>query len=772
VEYCYAMTESRRKLEQAIVGALQNNNVNDDSASEICQLLNHARLYKEALELLKEPIKKVKPLMQARALTLLGYMIKVGDIDLAIELATVRWMDRLIKVAKTKDDIVRDAVHQNIVDWVSRFGNESQFAEFGIAYNRLKAKGATMPSPNPDMMPVPKKPGAGSPSVSRGGPRGDSVKSSSASATKTPSRFTFSATTTPAQNASKVDQLMANVTADIRALQIGLQDPSRLNTQTIDNCKRHQHKIMLVLSTDLEESYTFQLIQLYDQLGEYLEIYDAINSAESGGVRATGPSQPRAAGAGASSSSSSSALPRQDSDDQEGNAEELEALKQRLAQCREEREAVEAQCVKLRAQVNDVRVKTSMAGEGHVAAQQQGLASMVRNTARASRRILATSRQQVSDMRQSCNEIKRKSSAYANMWNQEVEQLQSFANKAAKAEAKGYDTLKMLYINEMKMRKKLYNQIQEFRGNTRIFCRARPLNAAERKMGPDGAEAVDFPSATGDQILIKGGGQPKIFEVDGAFKPTDKNTKVFDLAGETVCSAVDGYNVCMFAYGNTGTGKTHTMVGDAKDPGIVQLTLDKIFETKKERAETENIEVTMSVLDIANEQIKDLFNPDRTGLVVNTSNERGCYIDDLTSLPVASTEDGQGKLARALQNRTKGDDHASRAALLVQFQISAEDTQSKTNTAGKLWLVDLPGAEKQDKMCINLGNCMEKMMAKLKSDQIPFKGSKLTHLLQDCLAGSAKQIFYVCISPSKAKGDETASCLAWAFRVRGVILGS
>ena len=103
------MTDSRRKLEQAIVGALQNNNVNDDSASEICQLVAHGRYYKEALEILKEPIKKVKPLMQARALALLGHMIKVGEIDLAVEVATVRWMDRLIKVAKTKDDIVRSS---------------------------------------------------------------------------------------------------------------------------------------------------------------------------------------------------------------------------------------------------------------------------------------------------------------------------------------------------------------------------------------------------------------------------------------------------------------------------------------------------------------------------------------------------------------------------------------------------------------------------------------------------------------------------------------
>jgi hypothetical protein len=173
-----------------------------------------------------------------------------------------------------------------------------------------------------------------------------------------------------------------------------------------------------------------------------------------------------------------------------------------------------------------------------------------------------------------------------------------------------------------------------------------------------------------------------------------------------------------------------------------------------------------------NEQITDLFEPRRTGLSVSISEQQGCYIDGLTKVECASGDEALSRIQQAMQNRPKGEEHASRSALIVHFQIHAEDTQTRGHANGKLYIIELPGAERQDKGNMNLGNVMEKIIAKSKSDQVPFKQAKLTHLLQDCLTGSAKQLFYICISPSLAKAEQSNASLAWAFRVRGVILGS
>uniref|UniRef100_A0A6T2HID9 Kinesin motor domain-containing protein n=1 Tax=Eutreptiella gymnastica TaxID=73025 RepID=A0A6T2HID9_9EUGL len=732
--------EVKRSLEAKITGALQTGFVDDDVAFEITNTAMEGRAYKEALEVFKDPIKKDKPQIQIRALTLMGCMIRVGENQLAAALATSKWRDRLLKVAKSKDETVRDVLCQQVADWHFRYqGQGQEYAEFTIMFNRLKSKGFRMPEH-----------------------RGSSRATTRTSSTSAPPGTRFTMTTTPEENAKKVDELMENVQADLRSMQIGLQDLSQLNRNVVENCKRHQNKIMLVLSTDLEESYTFKLIALYDQLGEYFDILKAIESAD-----------PAAGGASSSGSASAAAAGAETAEDEDESAE-LEALRNTLEQRKSEREACEAQCVRLRAELNDVKVKKSMVNSGaEDTHKKEELLGMVRKTIRASRGILADAKQQAAQMRIHCASLKRDSFAYAHSWEKEMAHLQTICDKAAKAEAKGFETLKKLYLNEMQMRKKLYNKIQEFRGNTRIYCRLRPLSQAERAQGANGVECVDLPTAT--EVVVRATGKPKIFEVDGGFKSSAKTAQIFEYedAGGVVPSAVDGYNVCIFAYGDTGTGKTHTMQGDGKgDPGVIQLAIQKLYQTKQQRLQTEKIEIQLSVLEIVNEQITDLFEPRRTGLSVSISEQQGCYIDGLTKVECASGDEALSRIQQAMQNRPKGEEHASRSALIVHFQIHAEDTQTRGHANGKLYIIELPGAERQDKGNMNLGNVMEKIIAKSKSDQVPFKQAKLTHLLQDCLTGSAKQLFYICISPSLAKAEQSNASLAWAFRVRGVILGS
>ena len=108
------------------------------------------------------------------------------------------------------------------------------------------------------------------------------------------------------------------------------------------------------------------------------------------------------------------------------------------------------------------------------------------------------------------------------------------------------------YKRECRLRKQLYNQLMELRGNIRVYCRVRPISAAEMA---DGADSVRFPQE--DEITVLAERGPKSFEFDRVFSPESSQTLVFEDTAPLIASVLDGYNVCSFAYGQTGSGKTY-----------------------------------------------------------------------------------------------------------------------------------------------------------------------------------------------------------------------
>ena len=176
-------------------------------------------------------------------------------------------------------------------------------------------------------------------------------------------------------------------------------------------------------------------------------------------------------------------------------------------------------------------------------------------------------------------------------------------------------------------------------GNIRVFCRCRPFNAEEVVTGA--RVAVDFLSARDGEITIKSNGLPKrTFKFDAVFGPqadqgnfptsTDQNSlyrlkwyfgsdpllfivfffqlaDVFEDTSPFATSVLDGYNVCIFAYGQTGTGKTYTMEGTENARGVNYRTLEQIFHIISERKKLFKYEICVSVLEVYNEQIRDLL---------------------------------------------------------------------------------------------------------------------------------------------------------------------
>ncbi|KAK4844077.1 hypothetical protein QYF36_016189 [Acer negundo] len=349
---------------------------------------------------------------------------------------------------------------------------------------------------------------------------------------------------------------------------------------------------------------------------------------------------------------------------------------------------------------------------------------------------------------------------------------------------------KMKYNEEQAKRKELHNQIQETKGNIRVFCRCRPLNKEEILAA--NATVVDFDVAkNGDLGILTSSSTKKIFKFDRVYTPKDDQVDVFADASPMVISVLDGYNVCIFAYGQTGTGKTFTMEGTVQNRGVNYRTLEQLFEISKERSETFTYNISVSVLEVYNEQIRDLLatSPASKKLEIKQSSEGCHHVPGIVEAKVDSIREVWNVLQAGSNARSVGsnnvNEHSSRSHCMLCITVKAKNLINGECTKSKLWLVDLAGSERlaktdaqgerlKEAQNINrslsaLGDVIYALATK--SSHIPYRNSKLTHLLQDSLGGDSKTLMFVQISPSEQDLSETLSSLNFATRVRGIELG-
>ncbi|KAI3747557.1 hypothetical protein L6452_10049 [Arctium lappa] len=353
------------------------------------------------------------------------------------------------------------------------------------------------------------------------------------------------------------------------------------------------------------------------------------------------------------------------------------------------------------------------------------------------------------------------------------------------------EDLKMKYNEEQAKRRKLHNQVEDAKGNIRVFCRCRPLSKTEASAGC--STVVDFDAAgNGELGVLNSGSTKKTFRFDRVFTPSDNQVDVFAHASPLVTSVLDGYNVCIFAYGQTGTGKTFTMEGTEGNRGVNYRTLEELFKISKERIDTFTYNISVSVLEVYNEQIRDLLatpSPSSKKLEVKQASEGFHNIPGLVEAKVENIKEVWNVLQAGSSARVVGsnnvNEHSSRSHCMLSIMVRAKNLLNGECTKSKLWLVDLAGSERlaktdaqgerlKEAQNINrslsaLGDVISALANK--SSHIPYRNSKLTHLLQDSLGGDSKTLMFVQISPSEHDLSETLSSLNFATRVRGVELG-
>jgi kinesin family protein 3/17 len=325
----------------------------------------------------------------------------------------------------------------------------------------------------------------------------------------------------------------------------------------------------------------------------------------------------------------------------------------------------------------------------------------------------------------------------------------------------------------------------------KVVVRVRPLNSKEKSNGSQSIIEVDREL---NQISIMNlkSQVPKTFAFDAVYETTCTQQSVYDeTAFPLVESVLEGYNGTIFAYGQTGCGKTFTMVGDPSVQelkGIIPNSFAHVFGYIGDADTLNCFLVRISYSEIYNEDIRDLLNYDpNSKLELRENKDKGIYVKGLSMMPVKSIKDIENAMEFGNKHRvTKGtnmNEKSSRSHAI--FTIYIESTETKEGRtiikAGKLNLVDLAGSEKQKKtgaagdrlkeaIEINLslsalGNVISALVDGNVS-HVPYRDSKLTRLLQDSLGGNTKTVMIAVASPADYNYEESLSTLRYASRAK------
>ncbi|KAG9267971.1 kinesin-1 heavy chain [Astyanax mexicanus] len=316
----------------------------------------------------------------------------------------------------------------------------------------------------------------------------------------------------------------------------------------------------------------------------------------------------------------------------------------------------------------------------------------------------------------------------------------------------------------------------------KVMCRFRPLNGSELLRGDK-----YIPKFQGEDNVVVGG-KPYMF--DRVFQSNTSQEQVYNACAQKIVKDVlEGYNGTIFAYGQTSSGKTHTMEGNLHDPdgmGIIPRIVQDIFNYIYSMDENLEFHIKVSYFEIYLDKIRDLLDVSKTNLSVHEDKNRVPYVKGCTERFVCSPEEVMDTIDEGKSNRhvavTNMNEHSSRSHSIFLINVKQENTQTEQKLSGKLFLVDLAGSEKVSKTGaegavldeaknINkslsaLGNVISALAEG--TTYVPYRDSKMTRILQDSLGGNCRTTIVICCSPSSFNEAETKTTLMFGQRAKTI----
>jgi len=416
----------------------------------------------------------------------------------------------------------------------------------------------------------------------------------------------------------------------------------------------------------------------------------------------------------------------------------------------------------------------------------------------------------LSNLRAMHSSLKREATASMGLWKEMVAEMSTAVKRLHNIDLVAAATTVQDHMSLLTDRKKLLNYIQELRGNIRVYCRIRPMWANEEREGVASVIAHSDAEEISLQHVDEVDGKltKKGFEFDHVFESHSTQEEVFIEIMPMIQSALDGYNICIFAYGQTGSGKTFTMQGpgDGPDRGVTYRVLEELFRLKDDAWAGVEYSFHLSMLEIYNEQVIDILDEEpvklKKGDLITMGEKKktceikmdpsgtGIIVQGLFEKEVSTKGEVLALMGIGQKNRsvaaTAMNSSSSRSHLAVTIKIAAHNRATDVTRHSKINLIDLAGSERvnrsevagarlKEAQAINKSlSCLGDVIYSLgsKSGHVPFRNSKLTHLLSDSLGGNSKVLMFVNISPTALSFQETVSSLQFATRVRSVSLGT
>lgn len=349
--------------------------------------------------------------------------------------------------------------------------------------------------------------------------------------------------------------------------------------------------------------------------------------------------------------------------------------------------------------------------------------------------------------------------------------------------------LRLKYRSLDEKRREALNKILDLKGSIRVFCRVRPFLSTDKRRYRDPV------SIGSEKVVVKSASVKKEFGFDKVFPPEAGQGSVFLEVEPILRSALDGHNVCILSYGQTGTGKTFTMEGSTEHPGIVPQALEQLFSLAA-RDTSVSYTFSISMLEVYMGSLRDLLAPKpparlhetvKCNLNIQSDINGVVKIEGLTDVSVSDFAQASRWYTKGRRSRstswTNVNAASSRSHCLARITIGrSKNADGGKAEVSKLWMVDLGGSERllktgatgqtlDEGKAINLSlSALGDVIAALKKHRshVPYRNSKLTQILKDSLGDGSKVLMLVHISPCEEDVGETTCSLIFAKRVRGI----